>query len=226
MDRILGYARLCTQVLDSPSSACPVALGHRGCVPAGDPQSTSLNFPGHVLLSYYCFLLLLSSHHPQGIKNIYKNIAVGRRGYVGMAALTFKSRYANHIPNSSTQARGNTSGLLVMCIFWKMRGLITRLSGCSWSGQAFTSWSRRPSDRICPISSASCTHGRTWPRLTWGRRSSHLACTGKILYSSSHFYFFPFLFGTLNSIMICITLISLVFRKYLKVLPNNSMDLC
>ena len=130
------------------------------------------------------------------------------------------------IPNSSTQARGNTSGLRVVCVFWKMRGLITRLSGCSWSGQAFTSWSRRPSDRICPISSASCTHGRTWPRLKWGRRSSHLACTGKILYSSSHFYFFPFLFGTLNFIMICLTLISFVFRKYLKVLPNNSMDLC
>ena len=72
-DRILGYARLCTQVPDSPSSACPVALGHRGCVPAGDPQSTSLNFPGHVLLSYYCFLLLLSSTILSVLK-IYKKI--------------------------------------------------------------------------------------------------------------------------------------------------------
>ena len=96
MDGILGYARLCTQVLDSSSSACPVALGHRGCVPAGDPQSTSLNFPGHVLLSYYCFLLLLSSHHPQGIKNIYKNIAVGRRK-VGVRG--------NGCPNFQVQVR-------------------------------------------------------------------------------------------------------------------------
>ena len=38
-----------TQYLTSTGSACPVALGHRGCIRAGDAQSTSLGSPGQVL---------------------------------------------------------------------------------------------------------------------------------------------------------------------------------
>ena len=41
-----------TQCLNSTGSACPVALGHRGCIRAGDAQSTSLGSPGQVLPLY------------------------------------------------------------------------------------------------------------------------------------------------------------------------------
>ena len=48
-----GYAGLrTTQCLNSTGSACPVALGHRGCIRAGDAQSTSLGSPGQVLPLY------------------------------------------------------------------------------------------------------------------------------------------------------------------------------
>ena len=168
MDRILGYARLCTQVLDSPSSACPVALGHRGCVPAGDPQSTSLNFPGHVLLSYYCFLLLLSSHHPQGIKNIYKNIAVGKRkeGVRGNGCPNFQVQVRE--PHTEFQYTGKRKHIRLAGYvhFLKDEGLdyeikwllLVRASIYKLISKTFRSY--------FPISSASCTHGRTWPRLT------------------------------------------------------------
>ena len=41
-----------TQCLNSTGSACPVALGHRGCIRAGDAQRTSLGSPGQVLPLY------------------------------------------------------------------------------------------------------------------------------------------------------------------------------
>ena len=41
-----------TQYLTSTGSACPVALGHRGCIRAGDAQRTSLGSPGQVLPLY------------------------------------------------------------------------------------------------------------------------------------------------------------------------------
>ena len=48
-----GYAGLhTTQCLNSTGSACPVALGHRGCIRAGDAQRTSLGSPGQVLPLY------------------------------------------------------------------------------------------------------------------------------------------------------------------------------
>ena len=48
-----GYAGLhTTQCLNSTGSACPVALGHRGCIRAGDAQRTSLGSPGQVLPIY------------------------------------------------------------------------------------------------------------------------------------------------------------------------------
>ena len=41
-----------TQCLNSTGSACPVAVGHRGCIRAGDAQRTSLGSPGQVLPLY------------------------------------------------------------------------------------------------------------------------------------------------------------------------------
>ena len=94
-----------TQCLNSTGSACPVALGHRGCIRAGDAQSTSLGSPGQVLpLSTPCQGTLLA------FENLLQFVTQMRYLVKGEGVGFSFHKLLNHLCNQ-------ISLLMVLCYF-------------------------------------------------------------------------------------------------------------